>query len=159
MTISSAVAGGEALFKEIITFESTMEQVRTRVKSARLNPQDPKTQMFDEKYLSVSLVELAEKGSKPAKLGKAIINLADFCKDGLSEIKETPMGKRSAVLLIAIQCEWLRLNKKTIVKVAPAAPQPAGLSAVSMGAEQLFLANTGSLLVCVYAFLPCNTPF
>ena len=89
------------------------------------------------------MVELAEKGSKGAKLGKAIINLADYCKDGLNEVKEVPLGRRSAVMLMALQCEWLRLNKKTIVKVAPAAPQPIGLAAVSVGSEQLFLARTG----------------
>lgn len=151
MSIRAVVAGGEAIFKETVTFEVTMEQVRTCLPSMSCAgpsslsaPQDAKTQLFDEKYLSVSLVELAEKGSKGAKLGKAIINLADYCKDGLSEVKEVPMGKRAAVLLMGLQCEWLRLNKKTIVKVAPSAPQPAGLSAVSIGAEQLFLANTGA---------------
>lgn len=89
-------------------------------------------------------MELPEKG-KGAKLGKAIVNLADYCRDGFSEVKEISLGKRAAVLMMVVQCEWLRLNKKTIVKVAPAAPQPTGLNAVSMGSEQLFVANTGVL--------------
>ena len=47
-----------------------------------------------ENYLSITLVELAEKGSKGAQLGKAIINLADYCKDGLNEVKEVPSASR-----------------------------------------------------------------